>query len=69
MAVKTWETIKVRYCHHTNAEVELEAQLFIPLSGYRPTRIWPPLFTLSPQLDGRPSCVGLDEPVLRSIRE
>ena len=30
MAVKTWQTIKVRYCHHADAEVELEAQTVYP---------------------------------------
>jgi hypothetical protein len=30
MAVKTWQTIKVRYCQHASAEVGLEAQVIYP---------------------------------------
>lgn len=30
MSFKTWQTLKVRYCHHTDAQVSLEALLVYP---------------------------------------
>ena len=30
MAVKTWETIKIRYCEHAGCEVALEAEAVYP---------------------------------------
>jgi hypothetical protein len=30
MAMITWETIKVQYCHHVSNEVSLEVQLVYP---------------------------------------
>jgi hypothetical protein len=30
MATKTWETLKVRYCAHVNAEISLEAEVVYP---------------------------------------
>ena len=30
MAEKTWETIKIQYCHHVDSEVGLEAEVIYP---------------------------------------
>jgi hypothetical protein len=30
MAVKTWQTIKVKYCEHAKSDVSLDAQIIIP---------------------------------------
>jgi hypothetical protein len=30
MAVRNWESIKVKYCHHVNDEVSLEIQVVYP---------------------------------------
>jgi len=30
MAHRTWQTIKVRYCHHVNEDVALEADVVYP---------------------------------------
>lgn len=61
MTVKTWQTIKIQYCHHANAEVSLEAQLVYP-AEWLPDQ--PPRVTahrcsqgLRCNLDGRPSCI------------
>jgi len=61
MAFRTWETIKVRYCHHVDAEVEMEAQVIYPadwlpdqgprVTAHRCSR------ALACNLDGRSSCV------------
>lgn len=61
MAVKTWQTIKVRYCHHADAEVELEAQTVYPAEWLpdQPPRILAHRCShaFACSLDGRPSCV------------
>lgn len=61
MAVKTWQTIKVRYCHHADAEVELEAQAVYPAEWLpdQPPRILAHRCShaFACNLDGRPSCV------------
>jgi hypothetical protein len=30
MAFKTWQTIKVRYCHHVGEDVSMEAEVLYP---------------------------------------
>ena len=30
MAVKTWQTIKIRYCDHAGCEVGMEAEIVLP---------------------------------------
>lgn len=30
MAVKTWQTLKIRYCDHAGCEVGLEAEIVLP---------------------------------------
>jgi hypothetical protein len=61
MAVKTWQTIKVQYCHHVKAEVELEAQAVYPAEWLpdQPPRILAHRCShaFACNLDGRPSCV------------
>jgi hypothetical protein len=61
MAVKTWQTIKVVYCHHAMAEVGLEAELIYP-AEFLPDQ--PPRVAAHRcshayicNLDNRPSCV------------
>lgn len=61
MAEKIWQTIKVRYCHHVNQEVGLEAELVYPaewlpdqqprIIAHRCSR------AIACNLDGRSSCV------------
>lgn len=61
MSTKTWEVIKVRYCHHAGEEVGLEAELIFPAE-------WMPeqaprvnahrcSHAFACSMDGRPSCV------------
>lgn len=61
MAVRTWQTIKVRYCHHVDSEVGMEAELVYPAEwmpdqqprvvAHRCSR------AIACNLDGRASCV------------
>ncbi len=61
MAEKTWQTIKVRFCHHVDQEVGLEAELVFPaewlpdqqprVTAHRCSR------AIACNLDGRSSCV------------
>ena len=61
MAFKTWQTIKIRYCHHVGAEVGMEAEIVYPsdilpdqephIISHRCTR------ALACNLDGRASCI------------
>lgn len=61
MSTKTWEVIKVRYCHHAGEEVGLEAELIFPAE-------WMPeqaprvnahrcSHAFACSMDGRPSCM------------
>ncbi len=61
MAVQTWQTIKVRFCSHANAEVALQAQVIYP-AEFLPDQ--PPQVKahrcshgLNCNLDARPSCI------------
>jgi hypothetical protein len=61
MAVRSWQTIKVRYCEHVGEEVGLEAQVVYP-ADFLPDQ--PPQVTahrcnhaFACNLDGRPSCI------------
>ena len=73
MTVKTWQTIKVQYCHHVDMEVGLEAEVVYPLRmAARPTATHPgasllPWHGVQP---GRPRQLrlGRHEPGLRSFR-
>ncbi|HSO26714.1 MAG TPA: hypothetical protein VLS48_01500 [Anaerolineales bacterium] len=61
MSTKTWEVIKVRYCHHAGEEVGLEAELIYP-AEWMPeqaprVRAHRCSHALACSLDGRPSCV------------
>jgi hypothetical protein len=59
--MKSWQVIKVRYCHHAGAEVDMEAQVvyppeLLPDSGprviaHRCSR------AVACNLDGRSSCI------------
>jgi hypothetical protein len=61
MAVRTWQTIKVMYCHHVKQEVGLEAQVVYPadILPDQPPRVTARRcsFAFSCNLDNRPSCV------------
>lgn len=61
MAVKTWQTLKVQYCHHVDAEVALEAELIYPAAWLpdQPPRVNAHRCSqgVHCNLDGRPSCV------------
>lgn len=74
MAIKAWESIKVRYCHHVDDEVSLEAQVIYPADilpdqaprvvSHRCSR------AVSCNLDGRSSCVWAGtNPVFDPFRE
>ncbi len=61
MAVKTWQTIQVRFCDHAGCEVGLEAQVIYP-AEFLPDQ--PPQVVAhrcshgySCMVDGRTSCV------------
>jgi hypothetical protein len=61
MAEKSWQVIKVRYCHHADQEVNLEAELIYPaefmpdqqprVNAHRCSHAF------ACNLDGRASCV------------
>ncbi len=61
MAVRTWQTIKVRYCEHAGEEVGLEAELVYPAEFLPETA--PRILAhrcshaFACNLDGRPSCI------------
>jgi hypothetical protein len=61
MAVKTWETIKVQYCHHADQQVALEAEVIYPaewLPDQEPRIVAHRCsHGLACNLDGRASCV------------
>ena len=61
MATKTWESIKIRYCHHVDAQVSLEAELIYPADHMpdQPPRILAHRCShaFACNLDGRPSCI------------
>ena len=61
MAEKTWQTIKVRYCHHADEDVGLEAEVVYPAEWMPegPPRILAHRCShaFACNLDGRPSCV------------
>lgn len=61
MASKSWQVIKVRYCHHVQKDVGLEAEVVYPadfmpdqaprIIGHRCSHAF------ACNIDGRPSCV------------
>lgn len=61
MAEKSWQVIKVRYCHHAQQEVNLEAEMIYPaeflpdqqprINAHRCSHAF------ACNLDGRASCV------------
>lgn len=61
MTVKSWETIKIQYCHHVNMEVGLEAEVIYPAEWLpdQPPRIQAHRCShgMACNLDGRASCV------------
>jgi hypothetical protein len=61
MAVKTWQTIKIRYCHHVKAQVGLEAELVYPAEFLpdQPARVLAHRCShaFACNLDNRPSCI------------
>jgi hypothetical protein len=74
MSVKTWQPIKIRYCHHVGQEVALEAELVYPpewlpdqmprVNGHRCSQ------ALVCNLDRRPSCVWAGtNPAMDPFRE
>ena len=61
MTEKTWQTIKLQYCHHADSEVGLEAEVVFPPEQLpdQPPRILAHRCShgLTCNLDGRPSCI------------
>lgn len=62
MAVKNWQTIRLRYCEHAKAEVGLEAEVVYPTSDILPEQAPRVLahrctHAFACNLDNRPSCV------------
>ncbi len=61
MAVKKWVSIKVRYCHHVNRKISLQAEMIYPAEWMpdQPPRIAAHRCShaFACNLDGRPSCV------------
>lgn len=61
MAETEWQVVKVRYCHHVNKDVELEAEVVFPaefLPDQAPRVIAHRCsHAIACNLDGRPSCV------------
>lgn len=61
MAVKTWETLTIHYCHHAGTEVGFEAQLVYPseILPDQPPRILAHRCThaMACNLESRPSCM------------
>jgi hypothetical protein len=61
MAEKSWQVIKVRYCHHANQEVNLEAEMIYPaefLPDQQPrVNAHRCSHAFACNLDGRASCV------------
>ena len=61
MAEKTWEVVKVHYCHHVKEEVGLEAQVVYPAEWLpdQPPRVLGHRCSeaLMCNQDGRPSCI------------
>ncbi len=61
MAVKTWETIRLRYCEHVKARVGLQAEVVYAsdILPDQPPRILAHRCThaFACNLDNRPSCV------------
>ena len=61
MMVKTWQTIKIQYCHHAGESVGLEAEVVYPPEWLpdQPPRIFAHRCShgLACNLDGRPSCI------------
>ena len=61
MAIKTWQTIRVRYCPHANCEVGLEAQVVYP-ADHLPEQAARVIahrcsHAIACNLDNRPSCI------------
>lgn len=61
MAIKSWETVKLQYCHHVCEDVCLEAEVVYPAEWLpeQPGRVLARRcsHSLMCNLDGRPSCV------------
>ena len=61
MSEKTWEVIKLRYCHHVDREVGLEVEVVYPpeFMPDQPPRVFAHRCThaIACNLDGRPSCL------------
>ncbi len=61
MAVKTWQTIRLRYCEHAEAEVGLQAEVVYPseILPDQPARVLAHRCShaFACNLDNRPSCV------------
>ncbi len=61
MSIKTWEVVKVRYCHHVGKEVGFEAQVVYPAEWLpdQPARVLAHRCSDAAHCnqDGRPSCI------------
>jgi len=61
MANKSWETVKLQYCHHACEDVCLEAEVVYPAEWLpdQPPRVLARRCShgMNCNLDGRPSCV------------
>ena len=61
MATKSWQTLKVSYCHHVGAEVDLQAELVYPAEWLpdQPPRILVHRCSrgVACNLEGKPACI------------
>jgi hypothetical protein len=61
MSEKSWEIVKVHYCHHVKEEVGLEAQVVYPAEWMpdQPPRVFAHRCSkaIMCNQDGRPSCI------------
>lgn len=61
MALRTWHTIKARYCHHAGAQVGLEAEVVYPAEWLpdQPPRTLAHRCThgITCNLEARPTCL------------
>ena len=61
MAFRTWQVIKVQYCHHVQDEIDMEADVVYPAEWLpdQPPRILAHRCSrgLACNLQGKPSCI------------
>ena len=61
MAVRSWQTIKVQYCHHVQEDIGMEAEVVYPAEWLpdQPPRLLAHRCSrgMTCNLEGRPSCI------------